>query len=327
MTNKYDELVEKSLTTGTIDKDDIDWILNSKEVELLPLLNAVYKVRFKYHGKKVKIHIINNVQSGGCTEDCKYCAQSKNASQKSKVYPMKNEKEILEEAKKAFESDAYRYCMVFSGRDLGENRIEKICDVVGKIKNHFKMEVCVSAGFLNNNDAEKLKKAGVNRYNHNINTSQEHYTEICTSHEFKKRVQTIKTAKNAGLDICSGVIIGMGEKEDDIYSIVKTFYDVDANSIPINFFIPIEGHKIKNPKQLTPEYCLKVLSIFRLALPKSEIRAAGGREYHLRSLQAFALFIVDSVFSKGYLTIGGESVDETKKMIIDSGFKIDKIEY
>ena len=188
MNIKYEELTKKSIEKGTIDAEDIKWIMNSSEVELLPLLYSAYKIRYKYCGKKVKIQVINNVQSGNCSEDCNYCAQSKNAKEELNIYPMKNEKEILEEAKNAYKIGAFRYCMVFSGRDLGGNRIKRICDVVKKIKQLYNIEVCVSAGFLTEKNARDLKNAGVNRYNHNLNTSREYYGNICSTHDFSKRI-------------------------------------------------------------------------------------------------------------------------------------------
>ena len=327
MIDKYNQLAQKSLTEGTISADDIRWIMEDESLELLPLLQAAFTVRQKYFGKGVKIHIINNVQSGNCSEDCRYCGQSRNMKDKKEnIYPMKNDNEILAEAKAAYEGGAYRYCMVFSGRDLGKNRIDRICEVVGKIKQKYSIEVCVSAGTLNQDEAATLKAAGVDRYNHNVNTSSNKYGEICTSHSYEHRVGTIHNARNAGLDICSGVIIGMGESINDLVQITEELKKVEARSVPINFFIPIEGHGIKNPQPLNPEYCLKVLALFRLALPDVEVRAAGGREYHLRSLQALALYPCNSLFSRGYLTTGGETIEETKKMIVDAGFYVDSIE-
>ncbi len=324
--SKYRELAAKSIEKGTIDPDDIRWIM-SPEAEMLPLLDAAYVVRKKYCGKKVKIHIINNVQSGNCTEVCKYCAQSRNMHDAGNIHQMKTDEEIFEEAQNAFNNGAYRYCMVYSGRDIGKSRVDRISAIVGKIKQKFRIEVCVSAGFLTRDEASMLKNAGVNRYNHNINTSMKHYGSICTSHDFKKRLDTIGNAREAGLDICCGIIIGLGETVEDLISVVNELRKARVNSIPINFFIPVEGHKIAAPQKLTPEYCLKILCLFRLAIPKTEIRAAGGREYHLRSMQALCLYAVDSVFTKGYLTVGGECIDETKQMILDNGFEIDRIEY
>lgn len=318
---------EKSFSTETISQEDIKWLLTSDEVELLSLLHSAYKVKYKTFENKIRIHILNNVQNGSCSENCSYCAQSKDSTNTAPTYPMKSEEEIIEGAKIAYESGAYRYCMVFSGKDIGNNRISKICDIVKKIKEKYKIDICISAGFLSDENAKELINAGVNRYNHNINTSPSYYKNICTSHDYKKRIETIYTAKNSGLEICSGIIVGMGESLENIIEMIEELKRLKANSIPINFFIPVEGHRVKNFQKLTPQYCLKFLAVLRLAIPNSEIRAAAGREYHMRGMQSLCLFAVNSVFANGYLTTGGDSIENTKNMIKDAGFIIDCIEY
>lgn len=324
--NKYQELVEKSFHQGTIDDDDIRWILTGDEVELLPLLDAAYRIRYRYFQNRVRIHILHNIQSGGCTEDCKYCAQSGASPEGADIYPMKSDEEIIEGARQASEAGAFRHCMVFSGKDLGVKRIDRICSVVEKIKSLYRMEICISAGFLSKADGQKLVAAGVNRYNHNLNTSSGFYGEICTTHEYRQRVDTIVTAKDCGLDICSGAIIGMGETTEDIIQMARELKRVAANSIPVNFFIPVAGHRIINPQTLTPRYCLKVLCLFRFAVPQAEIRASAGREYHLRSLQSLCLYPANSLFAEGYLTTGGDALDTTRQLIEDSGFVVEGLE-
>ncbi|MBN2735722.1 MAG: biotin synthase BioB [Spirochaetales bacterium] len=324
---KYSHLADQALSQGTISAEDKLRILDDPDIELLPLLWAAYEVRFHYFKNNVRIHIIDNVQSGLCSEDCAYCAQSKNATHEDAAYPMKSEELILKEAEQAYKAGAFRHCMVFSGRDVGKNRIHKICEVVKKIKALYSMEICVSAGMLTPEEARLLVEAGVNRYNHNLNTSQRAYPKICTTHQYVRRVETIHRARSAGLDICSGVIIGMEESSKDILDMTSELAEVKADSVPVNFFMPIPGHRIKNPRKLTPGYCLKVLCLFRLAMPKTELRVAGGREMHLRSLQSFALYPANSLFANGYLTTGGDSVEATKKLIDDLGFDIERIDY
>ena len=323
--NFYNGLASKSLQKGVIDQDEIIRILEG-DINLLQLLDAAYKVRHHYFGNRVRMHVINNVKSGGCSEDCSYCAQSHKADNDAPVYPAKARDQDIAEAKAAYENGAYRYCMVFSGRRQRREDMRAICDVVKEIRSLYAMEVCVSAGFLDSADALMLKEAGVGRYNHNINTSAEYYREICTTHDYEDRLDTIRTAKRAGLDVCSGVIIGMGETTGDIIRMVEDLRSVEANAVPVNFFIPVEGHRIKRPFSITAEYCLRVLCVFRFMLPSSEIRIAGGREYHLRSMQALSLYPVNSLFAKGYLTAGGDSFAETKQMITDAGFVLDSVE-
>jgi len=195
--DRYSALVEKCLHKGTISIDDIRWILISREVELLPLLHSAYRVRYKFFENKVKVHILNNVQSGNCTEDCKYCAQSHKNQGKIDIYPMKDDVEILEIAGHAYVSGAYRHCMVFSGRDLGQKRIEDICRIVKKIKEKYPMELCVSAGFLTAEDALRLRQAGVDRYNHNLN--------IGTSRIIAHLAQFARIIEEIFIPLCHGV--------------------------------------------------------------------------------------------------------------------------
>lgn len=325
--NKYDELIQKSMTLGHIEDSDIRWILTDPEAELLPILNAAYRVRSKYFGNKVRIHILDNVKSGSCQEDCSYCAQSKKSENKIKNYPLKNRDEILEDARIAFENNAFRYCMVLSGKTLSDKAIDFICSVVVEIKKRYRMEICVSAGFLTEEKALKLKNSGVNRYNHNLNTGKNHYSKICRTHSYEMRLETIRFARSMGLEICSGIIIGMGEGTDDIINIIHDLRDAGIHSIPVNFFLPLKGTRIEKYQPLSPEYCLKILSTFRLCFPETEIRCAGGREYHLRGMQSLCLYPVNSIFAEGYLTTGGDPIQKVKEMILDAGFVVEGVDF
>lgn len=323
MYSVYADLIAQSLSTGTVDDDTLLKLITSDEIDLLPLLHAAYQVKTAYFPSTIKIQILNNVQSGHCSEDCKYCSQSNQAHNDIGPYKMKSETELLEEAAFAYNSGAVRYCMVLSGRDIGSSRVPALCTVVKKIKAKYPLEICVSAGFLTIVEAIQLVEAGVDRYNHNLNTSEVFYSEICTTHPYVVRLKTIQVAKEAGLEICSGVIIGMGESPKDIVGMVHQLQAVNAQSIPINFFIPLPGHRIKNVQALTPTYCLKILAAFRLALPKVEIRCAAGREYHLKSMQSLCLYPINSLFAQGYLTTGGDSVESTKELIEEAGFEVE----
>jgi biotin synthase len=318
--NKYDLLSEKSLSSGGISEEECVEILSGREYELLPLLNAAFTVRSRYFGKSVRIHVIDNVKNGGCSEDCSYCAQSKSSEGGCDPYPAKNPEEIMEEAERAYSGGAFRHCLVFSGSTQSANGFRDICGIVGTIKGRFPMEVCVSAGFLDDEKAKMLKAAGVDRYNHNLNTSRKAYGSICTSHTYEDRLDTLKCARDAGLDVCSGVIIGMGEGAGDIVSLIGDLKSVGAKSVPVNFFIPVKGNRVNHPQALTPEYCLRALCVFRFMLPDAEIRAAGGREYHMRSLQSLCMYPANSLFASGYLTHGGDDIERTIRMIEDAGF-------
>jgi len=319
----YKSLENDSLKNNVISKKVCRAILRSRKIDLFLLLRAAFNVRQKYWGRDVTIHIINNVQNGQCSEDCHYCAQSKFSKAPIKTYPIKSDLEIFAEARQAYASGAFRYCMVFSGREQGRKRIERLTGIIGTIKKRYNIEVCVSPGFVDEDEARILKKAGLDRLNHNINTSKRYYNAICQTHTFDKRLQTLKAAQRVGLDVCSGVIVGMGESIDDVIDaalILRTFKNV--KSIPVNFFLPIKGTRVHNAIPLSPEYCLRVLCLYRFLNPKAEIRMAAGREYHLRDMQALGLYPANSLFMDGYLNVKGTSRYKTLQMIKDAGFSI-----
>ncbi len=318
----YAELTQTSLKGELLPKSVCLDILTSPSLHLLRLLDAVYEVRKAYAGNEVQVHIINNIQNGFCPEDCHYCAQAKTSQASIDEYPLKNDKEILAEAKQAYESGAFRYCMVSAGRGPSEKRVEQLSNLIREIKSRYPIEVCVSAGLMNESAAAKLKAAGLDRLNHNLNTSEENYPNICTTHTFADRLNTLTAAKKVGLEICSGMIAGMGETAQDIVEIAYKLRELKARSIPINFLIPIEGNLLIKNNELTPQYCLRILCLFRLLNPTAEIRMAAGREGHLRSMEVLGLYAANSLFLDGYLNTKGERRLKTLQMIKDAGFVI-----
>ncbi|MFC1510647.1 biotin synthase BioB, partial [Candidatus Omnitrophota bacterium] len=323
MNQYYNALAQKSIEGEILARKTALEILASPEIELLPLLNATFMVRQKFTGKSVTIHIIDNVENGYCTEDCRYCAQSKNSEASIGKYSIKTDEEILKEAQSAYENGAFRHCMVFSGQKPSQKRIDHLCALVKKIKSTVKMELCISTGIVNEAEARQLKAAGLDRINHNLNTSEKLYPEICTTHTYQDRLNTLKAAKKANLDVCSGVIIGMGESHDDIIEMALTLREYQAASIPVNFFIPIEGTGVEKPQNLTPEFCLRVLCLFRLLNPKAEIRVAAGREIYLRRMEVLAFYAANSLFLGGYLNTHGSETIQTLQMLKDAGFTIE----
>jgi len=310
----------QSQALSAISKEEALNILEGKT----GLLETLYKAnieREKYFSKKVRIHILDNIKNGHCPEDCGYCAQRKNANSGVQTYSLKPEEEIFEDAKRAKENGAYRFCIVTAGTGPNEVLIDKLSSTINKITRDLGMRVCLSAGLLDEAKAEKLKQAGLDRYNHNLNTSESHYGEICTTHTFQDRLNTLEFVKNSEIGICSGLIVGMGETLSDLVDVAFTLKRLGVISIPVNFFIPVAGHAIKNPGVLTPELCLRILSVFRLVNPDSEIRIGAGREGHLKSLQAMGLFAANSLFASGYLNVKGSEVNQTIDMIRDAGFE------
>lgn len=323
----YHNLTDQSLAGQEFSADLCRRILESKDMSLLPLLNAAYEVRKSTVGHGVTLHIINNAQNGFCPENCHYCAQAKSAQTGIEEYPLKSTEEFLAEAKAAYEKGAYRYCMVFAGRGPSIGRVRKLADLIREIKSRYPLEICVSAGLLDAEKARILKEAGLDRLNHNINTSERHYPKICDTHTFADRMETLTAAREAGIQLCSGIIVGMGETSDDIIDAAKRLRQLKAESIPVNFLINIDGTEINRRAgtlpDLTPEYCLRVLCLFRFLNPRAEIRMAAGREIHLRDLQVLGLYPANSLFLQGYLNTRGAENLRTLRMIKDAGFTIE----
>ncbi|MEB7754359.1 biotin synthase BioB [Staphylococcus xylosus] len=292
-------------------------------VDTLDLLNEAYILRKHYYGKKVKLNMILNAKSGICPENCGYCGQSRDMKQKQR-YALVPEEQILKGAEVAHEHDIGTYCIVMSGRGPSNKEIDHISKSVEEIKaKHPQLKICACLGLTNDEQAKKLKQAGVDRYNHNINTSENYHEEVVTTHTYKNRTDTIEIMKKNHISPCSGVICGMGESNQDIIDMAFALKAIDADSIPINFLHPIKGTKFGDMDELTPMKCLRIIALFRIINPSKEIRIAGGREVNLRSLQPLALKAANSIFVGDYLITGGQPNKLDYKMIEDLGFEID----
>ena len=315
------DLAERSLL-GQLGPREGLRVLQDTDLDLMDLLHATYAVRREHFGRDEQVHIINNASNGHCPEDCSYCSQARTSEVPIEKYPPKEEEEILAEAGRAHAAGAHRYCMVFAGRGPSEKRTATLARVIRRIKETYAIEVCVSAGLLDEGKARVLKDAGLDRYNHNLNTSEATYEKICTTHGYADRLQTVRSARNAGLDVCSGMIVGMGESADEVVEVATTLGGLGASSIPVNFLLPFDGTTIQSSQRLTPEYCLRVLCMFRLLNPRAEVRIAAGREVHLRSLQPLGLYPANSLFLEGYLNSRGSGPRQTLEMIRDAGFRV-----
>jgi biotin synthase len=318
----YSRLAERALADEAPSREDALWILDGEDVALLPLLHAAFVPREKHFGRGVMVHVLNNVQNGLCPEDCGYCSQSKVSDAAIRKYPIKSEEDILREAAAAAAAGASRYCMVLSGRGPTLGTTRKLADVIRKVKERHPIEVCLSAGLIEDEHAQILADAGLDRLNHNLNTSERHYPEICSTHTYADRVATIEAAKRHGIGSCSGLILGMGEESRDVVDVAFELRRLEVPSIPVNFLIPIEGNPVQRDGSLSPERVLRALALMRFANPRAEVRIAGGREGHLRALGPLGLWPANSLFVEGYLTTRGDAVNETYRMIEDAGFTV-----
>lgn len=320
----YEELADRILNGGALSDEEALSILECPDDDLLPLLHAAYKIRKHYYGNRVKLNMIINTKSGLCPENCGYCAQSIVSKAPIEKYAMMKQEEIVAGAERAASVNAGTYCIVASGRGPVNRELEIVIDSVKEIKaKHRDMTVCACLGILKPEQAKRLKEAGVDRYNHNINTSAAHHDSITTSHTYNDRVNTVELAKEAGISPCSGVIIGMRETKKDVVAMARSLHAMDADSIPVNFLHAVDGTPLEGTNELTPRNCLKVLCLFRFINPTKEIRISGGREVNLRSLQPFGLYPANSIFIGDYLTTAGQESDRDRQMLMDLGFEVD----
>ncbi|MFM8540639.1 MAG: biotin synthase BioB [Nitrospira sp.] len=319
----YQTYAEKALRDEVLTRTECRDVLATPDARVMDLLSAAFTVRERYFGRKVRLQMLLNAKSGACQEDCGYCSQSSASTADIERYGLVSKESMLDGARRAAASKAQRYCVVISGRGPSDREIEAIADAVRAVKREIPIQVCCSMGLLNESQARALKTAGVDRINHNLNTSEAYHPSICTTHTYKDRLDTIEHARAAGLEICSGGIIGMGEQDEDLIDLALALREVRPDSIPLNMLHPVEGTPLQNCKHLTPQRCLKIFSLFRFLHPRTELRVAGGREFNLRSLQPMALYAADSLFVNGYLTTPGQLAPDAWKMITDLGFEIE----
>lgn len=316
-------LAHDVLNGHEISREEAMAILESPDDELLLLLNGAYQIRKHYYGNEVKLNMIINTKSGACSENCGYCSQSIDSTAPIERYRMMDKDAIVAGAENAHRLQSGTYCIVASGRGPTNRELDIVTSAVKEIKQKYDMKICACLGILEPGQAEQLKVAGVDRYNHNLNTSESHHTNITTSHTYEDRVSTVGQVKHAGISPCSGVIVGMKETKDDVVDMAVALKDLDADSIPVNFLNPIDGTMLEGTNELTPTYCLKVLALFRYMCPTKEIRMSGGREVNLRSLQPLGLYAANSIFVGDYLTTVGQEGTEDHQMLRDLGFEID----
>ena len=323
-TGRWHDLAELILQGHKLTSEEGIAILHSPDEQLLDLLAATYRVRRQWWGNQVRLNFLINAKSGACAEDCGYCSQSRVSKAEISRYALLPPDQILDGAREAFQRKAKTYCIVTSGRGPGKRELDLVSELVPQIKQAYNLEICVSAGLLKQEQAQRLKRCGVDRVNHNLNTSRRFYPQICTTHSFQDRLDTLWAVRNAGMEICSGGIVGMGEEDADVVDLALELANLGVEALPVNFFTPIAGTPLSaaHPQKLSPRYCLKVLALFRLTNPRCDLRAAAGRELHLGWLQPLALYAVNSIFVGDYLTTQGQPPSEDYRMIRELGFEV-----
>ncbi len=318
----WERLVLQALEDQPPERETARKLLRLPDEETLGLVEKAWRVRRHFFGRRVKVNVLMNAQSGLCSEDCHYCSQSRVSDAPIPRYGMLSADEIVQRARQARAAGAQRFCIVTSGHGPRRLELDTVLEAARRIKEELDLEICTSLGLLDEQKARLLREAGVDAYNHNLNTSSSHYDRICTTHTYADRLKTVQAALKAGLSPCSGVILGVGESEDDILETAYALREVGAASIPVNFLIPVKGTPLgdgRTVERLTPWACLRYLALFRFVAPKAELRVSAGRELHLRSLQPLALLVANSFFLGDYLTEEGQAAEADWEMVRDLG--------
>jgi len=299
-------------------------VLRSPDELLLDVVAAAGRVRRAFFGNRVKLNYLVNMKSGLCGEDCSYCSQRRGSQAGALTYNWIGPDVAANEAEQAASRGAKRVCLVASGRGPTERDLDRVAATIAAVRlRRPELEICVCLGLLGEAQASKLKQAGADAYNHNLNTASSYYGQICTTHTFNDRSETVRHATRAGLSPCSGVIVGMGESDEQLVDVAFSLRELEPDSVPVNFLMPFPGTPLAGRADLTPAQCLRVLAMFRFLFPDTEVRIAGGREMHLRGLQSLGLHIANSIFLGDYLTSEGAPGAADLQMISDAGFVVE----
>lgn len=318
---RYEQLADRVISGEPINRADATQILRSPDHDLLALLHAASRVRRHHHGDRVKVHVLQNAKSDACPEDCGFCSQSTKFETSVEKYAIQSTQTLLDAARKAKRSGASTFCMVTATRGPSAKELRVVCDAVRAIREEMPaIGICTSLGMLQPGQAEQLAEAGVTRYNHNLETSERFFGEVVSTHAYEDRVETVRSARSAGLEACSGGIVGMGESIEDRIELAFALAELEVESVPVNFLDPRPGTPLDKARRLSPNDALRTLAMFRFVHPSRDVRVAGGREVTLGSLQPLALHVANSLFANGYLTTLGQGEDADWRMIRESGF-------
>jgi len=286
------------------------------EMPLAELLSLADKVRRDYIGSRFELCSIINAKSGLCSEDCKFCAQSSRHKTDISVYKLVDQSEIVQAARDAQDTGAERFGIVTSGNRLMKTEIDILANAISDIRGKVGIPVCASLGALNKEQLETLRSAGLSRYHHNIETSRNFYTQIVSTHDFQERINTIVIAKDVGLEVCSGGIIGMGETWQDRIDMAMLLKELDVDSVPINLLVPIRGTSLESLPPISCNDAIRTICLFRIVLEDKTIKLVAGRETILKDFQAMAFMAgANGMFIGGYLTVQGRDIEEDHKLV------------
>ncbi len=320
-------LVEEAHRGGGIDRARARSLLGAPIEDDMPIVAAAAVLREQHFGRRVRLHVLLNAKKGACSEDCSFCSQSAHHAPETRIddYELLDANAIVAAARRAAALGAYRFCVVTATRGPSMRDLDRLVPALETIRDEVPIRMCCSLGLLDTDEhAERLAAAGVERFNHNIEAGPRGYADVCTTHSFDDRAATVDRARRAGMGTCCGGIVGLEADVEDWLDWLFALRDLDVDSIPVNFLDPRPGTPLGDRTPVTPREALRRLAIVRLAHPHREVRAAGGREVVLRSLQPLALAVANSIFTEGYLTTGGATASADLAMIADAGYEIER---
>jgi biotin synthase len=316
------KLRDKAIRTANIDSDDAEKLYKAGQKDPFLLMAYASQIREHFKGRKISLCAIVNAKSGVCAENCRFCAQSIHYGTDAPVYSLISSQEIIEKGRAAFEAGARYFGIVTSGTRINDqdewNEIYRAITGFNKVG----IKPCGSLGMLDDKTARNLKKSGLFRYHHNLETSRSFFDTICSTHAYNEDIETVRIAKKAGLSVCSGGIIGLGEQMEHRIELAMTLKELDVDSVPINILNPIEGTPLAGISPLSPIEILLTVAIYRFVLPAKDIKLCGGKEKNLRQLLPLAIIAGCNSFMTGnYLTTLGRDTEKDLEMITDLGYE------
>ena len=316
-----DNLRGRVISGQSITKVEAIQISALPKTEIFDLFAAANKIRQAFRGDSVDLCAIVNAKSGACPEDCSYCAQSSRSKTETAIYPLINKNAVIEKAKEARDAGVKRFCIVTSGRKIGKNELKEICSMIKDIRG-MGLLPCSTLGLLNKDELKFLKDSGLERYHHNLETSERFFPEICRTHTYSDKLKTIDSAIAAGLSVCSGGIFGLGETWEDRIDMAFKLKELPIDSVPINYLIPVKGTPLGEQDMLNPFEALKIVSLYRFILPQKEIRICGGRMQVLGEFNSMVFMAgADSLLTGNYLTTTGRTFSDDQLLIKDYGLR------
>ncbi len=325
MIAKTIESLEKQVIGGTpLSRPQADWLTTIEHEHLHDLFRSATRIREHFVGKEVHCCSIVAAKVGRCSEDCNFCSQSAHYDTTVEHTTLDRE-EVFDVAMLSAQSGASSFGIVNSGLGPRDDEIEHWGDVIGRVRESGEIRACASLGVLSESQAKRLKEIGLQRFNHNLQTSRRHFPNIIKTHSYDERLDTLHHVKRAGMSVCSGALFGMKETWRDRIDLAFDLREVDPDVIPLNFLIPIDGTPQEETEPLPPMECLKIIAIYRFLFPRQEIKIAGGRETNLRDLQSWIFYAgADSFLIGNYLTTCGRDATTDRQMLKDLGIPLDQ---